>query len=403
MTKMRARSKLTFSKNSNERMRISEPVLRHTTSLHPLQSGSNTSNNGSNDASTTAASAAQTGEDPVHVFLKGEKFPQKKPRVIPNEVNENSIKTLSESELWKEVFKLCEKSRHSGFTPTELNQYRLAQITSLFQLKTYDFATKDLQHIPKDGPFTLSRFKAELPHFQEEQNTSLALDRLYTLLDRVRTVMQYLENNNPVPESLQYDGEKDISVWQSREKVIILTIVNVHLDESKYDLALQWMERLSDQFPSDAQLFSLKGCMYLRIGMVKPAEESFQVVESLLSSDAVTSIINRGYVAFANGKFSTAYEYFAKALETKPLNVTAANNCAICLLYTENLTKAIESLEDFIRQDPNETLDEVVVFNLCTLYELEGDSNQEKKHVINALVRRFKGDNFPSSALKLSS
>lgn len=81
----------------------------------------------------------------------------------------------------------------------------------------------------------------------------------------------------------------------------------------------------------------------------------------------------------------------------------AANNKAICHLYTCDLTKAISFLEEVIRKDPEKNLNETLIFNLCTLYDLKSDNSVDKKKSIMALVAKFAPDSFDFSVLKLTS
>eukprot|EP00666_Eupelagonemidae_sp_cell4sb_P000834 gene834-22974_t len=42
-----------------------------------------------------------------------------------------------------------------------------------------------------------------------------------------------------------------------------------------------------------------------------------------------------------------------------------------------------------------------LVYNLCTLYDLESDQSAKKKRVVKEMVERFLGDDFPQDTLKL--
>lgn len=100
-------------------------------------------------------------------------------------------------------------------------------------------------------------------------------------------------------------------------------------------------------------------------------------------------------------QFSIAIEHFQNVLGLDPDNVIAANNRAVCMLYTCDLTRAITSLEELIRRDPEKNLQETVVFNLCTLYDLKAENNTEKKKNIMTLVAKYASDSFDFAALKL--
>ncbi len=112
--------------------------------------------------------------------------------------------------------------------------------------------------------------------------------------------------------------------------------------------------------------------------------------------------IHSGYLSLSLDQYTNAIDHFQVVLDLDPPNIIAANNKAICLLNTCDLSRAVSSLEDLIRKDPEKNLNETFVFNLCTLYDLKSDNSQEKKKQIMALVAKFGSDSFDFSVLKLS-
>jgi len=75
---------------------------------------------------------------------------------------------------------------------------------------------------------------------------------------------------------------------------------------------------------------------------------------------------------------------------------------AVCSLYLGRLKEALRHLETFIHRDPASNLQEGVVLNLCTLYELESSRAVAKKQALLGLVALHKGDGFNVACLKLS-
>ena len=80
----------------------------------------------------------------------------------------------------------------------------------------------------------------------------------------------------------------------------------------------------------------------------------------------------------------------------------AVNNMAVCSLYLGRLKDALNTLEQLVHSDPASTLHEGVLFNLCTLYELETSRALHKKQAILDLVSKHKGDGFPVACLKMA-
>lgn len=103
----------------------------------------------------------------------------------------------------------------------------------------------------------------------------------------------------------------------------------------------------------------------------------------------------------ANDNFKGALRQFQKVLDQEPTNLAAVNNRAICWLYTCNLQRAIMSLEEVILRDPENSLKEVIVFNLSTLYDLGAEDSQDKKKKLHALISKFASEDFDTSVLRL--
>ena len=75
---------------------------------------------------------------------------------------------------------------------------------------------------------------------------------------------------------------------------------------------------------------------------------------------------------------------------------------AVCSLYLGRLKDALNTLESLVHKDPDNNLYEGVLFNLCTLYELESSRALHKKQAVLVSVSRHKGDSFPVVSLKMS-
>jgi hypothetical protein len=91
-----------------------------------------------------------------------------------------------------------------------------------------------------------------------------------------------------------------------------------------------------------------------------------------------------------------------QVLDIDPLNVVAANNKSICYLYTCNLAQAITSIEDFILKRPEVNVNETIVSNLCTLYDLKSDNSADRKKSVLSMVAKYAGDDFDFSVIKLN-
>ena len=79
----------------------------------------------------------------------------------------------------------------------------------------------------------------------------------------------------------------------------------------------------------------------------------------------------------------------------------AINNLVVCLLYTGKLKEALVRLETLVHKNPEHYLQQGILFNLCTLYELESSFAMQKKQKLLQLVTQYKGNGFNTSCLKI--
>jgi trafficking protein particle complex subunit 12 len=106
-------------------------------------------------------------------------------------------------------------------------------------------------------------------------------------------------------------------------------------------------------------------------------------------------------LAIARDQFVEAAGHFSRALEVDPRNIAAANNRATCWLYASQLNLAITGLEDIIWNDPYYALQEALVFNLCSLYDLQSGNSIPKKMALLELINAYAHEGFERTVLKL--
>lgn len=79
------------------------------------------------------------------------------------------------------------------------------------------------------------------------------------------------------------------------------------------------------------------------------------------------------------------------------------NNMAVCKLYTGQLKESLRLLESAIHQSPSACLHDGLLFNVCTLYELESSRCPQKKLAMLELVSKYAGDSFNVNCLKIQT
>ncbi|KAL8600764.1 hypothetical protein ACOMHN_055959 [Nucella lapillus] len=257
--------------------------------------------------------------------------------------------------------------------------------------------------------FAMRMLHAELPHLNGRSQETL--DRLYYMLAVVRKVITNLDSDLCEDGSachLSQDSRKlSKDLWLEREKQVLYNIASTLLSVRDYQAALAVYNTLLDKdVAKRAQLLTGISRIHLQMGNVAKANEIHSEVEKLLSKgdnlSACCNAMNKGLLAMCMNNFSEAYNHFKTAVQLEPDNTCAVNNMAVCSLYLGRLKDALNTLEAIVHSDPARNLHEGILFNLCTLYELESSRALHKKQAVLDLVSKHKGDGFPIACLKMA-
>eukprot|EP00128_Syssomonas_multiformis_P017107 Colp12_sorted_trinity150504_noHs@20375 len=337
------------------------------------------------------------------------------------------------------------------------NQEALHELES-FGTEQLDGADLYFEYYPKTYgnkkgsmvPFSLRVLHAELPFLLGD--TQLALDRLQSLLHTCQTIIEQIESQKldqwldvvPSKEDLQ----EALTLWREREVRVLYCIGNRLAALKDYLGAMTVYNRILARQPRNAALLWGMGRMQLQLGDVRAAEELFTRAEQLLGSPAEKSpdaLINRGLAAVQSGRFEKALDLFRSAADvsssappsvvrrrtlsgegepkdgssgssrrssyaeavTSPAvakrsgRTEAVNNLAICSQYLGRLGEALKILEHLLQADTTWNVDDNLIFNLCTLYELESQKSTEKKEALIKIIAQHASDDFDPENLKL--
>ena len=74
---------------------------------------------------------------------------------------------------------------------------------------------------------------------------------------------------------------------------------------------------------------------------------------------------------------------------------------AFCLFYSGSLLDAIKLIEAKMFSKPTKYLNESLLFNLCTLYELESSKALQKKLNLLLWLNVYAGDGFNETCIQL--
>lgn len=261
-------------------------------------------------------------------------------------------------------------------------------------------------------PFSLRLLHAEMPSKLEKPQFSL--DRLHPLLQTCENVLSNLSQGfNELGETSSLTSEEveaANTLWKSRHSRVLFSITNCLVLLSDYDSALQVLENKLDQ-TKDVEILSGMGRLAIKLGDVNAASRIFAQVQNLTTKEnnpvrLAISIMNEGFLGVAKGQYEVAAVNFLAAYSADPTLKVAANNHAVCLLYSGRHQEAVEYLESLAGVDSptsQTSVHENMLFNLCTLYEFAYSKpiDVAKKRAILPLVAQFGKDDFETGSLKL--
>ncbi|KAK5775862.1 hypothetical protein PVK06_043816 [Gossypium arboreum] len=152
----------------------------------------------------------------------------------------------------------------------------------------------------------------------------------------------------------------------------------------------------------------------MQIGDFEGAKGSFHRVETMLNerknddSSALSEVEFRNLVnrskalVFLVGKdYVSAVREYEECMERDPADVVAVNNKALCLMYLRDLSDSIKVLENSLERVPTVALNETLVVNLCSMYELAYVNHSEIKRTLSNWIARVAPDDFDASCTRV--
>jgi trafficking protein particle complex subunit 12 len=237
-------------------------------------------------------------------------------------------------------------------------------------------------------PFLIRLLHAILPLFIPDR--PLALDRLYTLLSSVRAR----------PDS----GHPE---WRRRDVLVASLLVADHLAHREFDVAFALLADIAAREPDNSVLLSRLAYAHLQIGNLTAASATFRHVESVAAAAAdpaqYANLLarNRALECIVGKDYAAAVREYENCIEADPADAVALNNKAMCLMYSRDLGDAIKVLEGALERVPTAALNETVVVNLCSMYELAYVSHGEVKRSLAEWIARVAPDDFDTSCTRM--
>eukprot|EP00795_Rhopilema_esculentum_P007846 gene7846-13724_t len=314
-------------------------------------------------------------------------------------------------------------------------------------------------------PFSLRIIRAELPQHNGRPQESLdriyrLLASVRKILKNLKNGLSEEDEKIDLAEDILRDT---IELWRRREIRVLYSLGNCLIGIKEFTLSMKiFTEIIKKQPETKPPIISGVGRLHLQLGDISLAKKYFKKVEQISLGDPKTlsiTVMNSvrywtvsaigqfplldsfrywtvsaigqfplldsvrywkvyaigqcplldgvrywtwGFVALAEGRYSEAFENFQSVTKLDPENSSAYNNAAVALLFQGKVKEASNLLETLIWKSPKGNLHEDVVFNLCTIYELETSRALQKKQKLLDLVCRHCGDGFNVQSLKLS-
>nr|GMC63134.1 trafficking protein particle complex subunit 12 [Ipomoea batatas] len=246
-------------------------------------------------------------------------------------------------------------------------------------------------------PFALRWLHAHLPSTLGQRQQ--ALDRLYTLLDFIRSKkLNDLQSRSKVSEDL----------WRKREIFVINTIISYHLSQKEFKVCSDLLNEVigKRECGNDPFLVSKLGYVQMQYGDLEGAKTTFKVVEDIIENEddvRLKNLVsrNKALIYILGKDYVSAVREYEECIERDGMDIVAFNNKALCLMYLRDLSDAIKVLENALERVPTVALNETVVVNLCSMYELAYVNHVDIKKTLNNWIARVAPDDFDSTCTRI--
>ncbi|KAI4317235.1 hypothetical protein L6164_025124 [Bauhinia variegata] len=250
-------------------------------------------------------------------------------------------------------------------------------------------------------PFCIRWLYAMIPiklgHHQE------GLDRLYTLLVFVREKLKNKESKNL---------SISLNVWKKREVFVMNCIIGQHLSNKEFSVSMSLITDLLSRDSLDPVLISKLGYIQMQIGDLEGAKSSFSQIECLMregksngspSETELGNLVKRNKaLEYLVGKdYVSAAREYEESIERDSTDIVAINNKALCLMYLRDLPDSIKVLENALERVPTVALNETLVVNLCSMYELAYVNHSDIKRTLSNWIARVAPDDFDASCTRV--
>lgn len=323
---------------------------------------------------------------------------------------------------WQTILDKVARSRSLSLLtkPHEHLIYLTYNVLALVKLRRYSDAQQELQTLDEDLeseqylfesypdhylnhkpgsmiPFALRWLQAHLPFTLGDRQ--LSLDRLYSLLHFIRD-----RKLSPNSDSI---SEVSLTLWKKRESFVVNTIISHHLSQKEFKVCLALMKAEISK-NDDPLLVSRLGYVQMQYGDLDGAKQSFEAVEKVVvgseSSDVgLKNLVsrNKALMYLVAKDYVSAVREYEECIDRDGSDVVAINNKALCLMYLRDLSDSIKVLESALERVPTMALNETLVVNLCSMYELAYVNHADVKKTLSTWIARVAPDDFDTSCTRI--
>ncbi|CAF3918096.1 unnamed protein product, partial [Rotaria magnacalcarata] len=257
----------------------------------------------------------------------------------------------------------------------------------LFQTIENEFETFGNLNSYTKLPFCLRLLHAELPIYMDSNHFHDGLDRLFRLLMITNTILSILPKDQT-------------QLWHKRRLRILYSIANCYVLMKRVDLIISVIENQiikNESIEQQIELYLLIVRILLQTGDDFNAQRAFDRALNLLSSK---ENLSKEFLSTKELFSLFRNEFSSNKLITSLQNPMELNNHSVMLLYMSKMKESLDLYEKLIR-DNNENIHEAIIYNMCTIYELESFRFTQKKHDLIDYISKYIGDGFSLTALKL--
>ncbi|CAO2827601.1 unnamed protein product [Amaranthus hypochondriacus] len=244
-------------------------------------------------------------------------------------------------------------------------------------------------------PFSIRWLYSLLPSFLNRRQD--CIDHLYLLLHFVRT-------------KINGCSSESVGVWKKRENFVLSTIISQHSNQKEFGVCLSLIIEMLKKDGDNLELISKLGYVQLQFGDLEGAKNSFSKIEEILKkkNDGNASVEmmnlvgrNKALIYMVGKDYVSAVREYDECIERDGSDVVAINNKALCLMYLRDLADSIKVLENSLERVPNVALNETLIVNLCSMYELAYVNHTDIKKTLSNWIARLAPDDFDPACTRI--